>query len=214
MSLRIILADDHTLFRAGVRALLEKIPSVQVVGEAEDGRGVLGLVKASRANVVLMDIGMPGLNGLDATTQVLKEVPALQVIILSMHSNEEYIFQALRAGVSGYLLKSAAAAELELALRAVAAGDTFLSTKISKRFVESCFARMRREPPDQLTSRQREILQLIVEGKSTKEIAFVLNLSAKTVEAHRVQLMNRLNIHDVPGLVRYAMRVGILPSEG
>src|SRR5207248_5778847 len=197
-----ILADDHTLFRAGVRALLEKIPSVQVVGEAEDGRGVLTLVKTSRANLILMDIGMPGLNGLDATMKVLKDVPELQVIILSMHSNEEYIFQAVRAGVSGYLLKSAAAAELELALRAVAAGDTFLSTRMSRRFVESCFARMRTEPPDQLTSRQREILQLIVEGKSTKEIAFVLNLSAKTVEAHRLQLMNRLNIHDVQGLVR------------
>ena len=213
MTIRVLIADDHTLFRHGIRALLEKLPDVQVVGEAADGRMVLAEAAAGKPNVVLMDIGMPGLNGLDATLQLLKDHLDLRVIILSMHSNEEYIFQALRAGASGYLLKSAAGGELEMALRTVAAGDTFLSPTISRRFIDSCFARMRTEPPDQLTSRQREILQLIVEGKSTKEIAFVLNLSVKTVEAHRVQLMNRLNIHDVPGLVRYAMRVGIVPPE-
>jgi len=214
MSIRVILADDHTLLRAGIRALLDKIPEVEVVGEAADGRSVAALVKATNANIVLMDVGMPALNGLDATAQLAREHPQTRVIILSMHSNEEYIFQALRAGASGYLLKSAAANELELALQAVARGQTFLSPAISRRFIESCFARMHTEPPDQLTARQREILQLIVEGKSTKEIAFLLNLSVKTVESHRVQLMARLNIHDVPGLVRYAMRVGIVPPEG
>jgi DNA-binding NarL/FixJ family response regulator len=213
MTIRVFLADDHTLFRNGVRALLERIPDVQVVGEAADGRAAVSEVRATLPTVVLMDIGMPVLNGLDATTQILQEKAEIRVVILSMHFNEEYIFQALRTGASGYLLKSAAAAELEMALRVVANGETFLSPTISKRFIQSCFARMRTEPPDQLTSRQREILQLIVEGKSTKEIAFVLNLSAKTVEAHRVQLMNRLNIRDVPGLVRYAMRVGIVPPE-
>jgi len=213
MSIRVFLADDHTLFRAGVRALLEGIPSVEVVGEAGDGRATLSMVKSTRASLVFMDIGMAGLNGLDATAQILKEVPEVRVIILSMHSNEEYIFQALKAGASGYMLKSAAAGELAMALEAVASGSTFLSPTISRRFIESCFARMRTAPPDQLTPRQREILQLIVEGKTTKEIAFVLNLSAKTVEAYRTQLMNRLNIHDVPGLVRYAMRVGIVPPE-
>jgi DNA-binding NarL/FixJ family response regulator len=213
MSVRVFLADDHTLFRAGIRALLDSIPAVEVVGEAGDGRSTLNLVKSTRATLVLMDIGMAGLNGLDATAQLLKDQPEVRVIILSMHSNEEYIFQALRAGASGYMLKSAAAGELAMALQTVASGDTFLSPTISRRFIESCFARMRTEPPDQLTPRQREILQLIVEGKTTKEIAFVLNLSAKTVEAYRTQLMHRLNIHDVPGLVRYAMRVGIVPPE-
>lgn len=212
---RILLADDHTLMRAGIRSLLEKIPGVEVVGEAADGREALGLVKARLPNVVLMDIAMSGLNGLEATARVVKEFPQVRVIILSMHANEEYVLQTLRTGASGYLLKDAATAELELAIQAVARGDTYLSPAISKRVIDDYLGRVNGEktPLDQLTPRQREILQLIAEGKSTKEIAFLLNVSIKTVETHRLQLMDRLGIHDIPGLVRHAMRIGLVPPE-
>jgi DNA-binding NarL/FixJ family response regulator len=212
---RILLADDHTLMRAGIRSLLEKIPGVEVVGEAADGREALGLVKTRLPNVVLMDIAMSGLNGLDATARVVKEFPQVRVIILSMHANEEYVLQTLRTGASGYLLKDAATAELELAIQAVVRGDTYLSPAISKRVIDDYLGRVNGEksPLDQLTSRQREILQLIAEGKSTKEIAFLLNVSIKTVETHRLQLMDRLGIHDIPGLVRHAMRIGLVPPE-
>lgn len=212
---RILLADDHTLMRAGIRSLLEKIPGVEVVGEAADGREALALVRAHLPNVVLMDIAMSGLNGLEATARVVKEFPQVRVIILSMHANEEYVLQTLRTGASGYLLKDSATAELELAIQAVARGDTYLSPAISKRVIDDYLSRVNGEksPLDQLTPRQREILQLIAEGKSTKEIAFLLNVSIKTVETHRLQLMDRLGIHDIPGLVRHAMRLGLVPPE-
>jgi DNA-binding NarL/FixJ family response regulator len=212
-SVRILLADDHTLLRAGIRSLLEKMPGVEVTGEAADGREALNLVKAQLPNVVLMDIAMAGLNGLEATARIVRDFPAVKVIILSMHANEEYVLQTLRAGASGYLLKDAATAELELAIQAVARGDTYLSPAISRRVIEDYLGRTSGEkgPREQLTSRQREILQLIAEGKSTKEIAFVLSVSVKTVETHRMQLMDRLGIHDVPGLVRHAMRMGLVP---
>ncbi len=212
-TVRILLADDHTLLRAGIRSLLEKMPGVEVVGEAADGREALGLVKSHLPNLVLMDIAMAGLNGLEATARMAREFPTVRVIILSMHANEEYVLQTLRAGASGYLLKDAATAELELAIQAVARGDTYLSPAISKRVIEDYLGRTSGEkgPMEQLTPRQREILQLVAEGRSTKEIAFVLNVSVKTVETHRTQLMDRLDIHDVPGLVRYAMRVGLVP---
>jgi DNA-binding NarL/FixJ family response regulator len=213
MKIRILLADDHTLLRAGIRSLLEKMPGVEVVGEAADGREALSLVKAHSPNIVLMDIAMAGLNGLDATARVIKDFPQVKVIILSMHANEEYVLQTLRSGAAGYLLKDAATAELEMAIQAVARGDTYLSPAISKRVIEDYVGRTsgQKSSPEQLTSRQREILQLVAEGKTTKEIAFLLNLSVKTVETHRTQLMDRLNIHDVPGLVRYAMRLGLVP---
>jgi DNA-binding NarL/FixJ family response regulator len=212
---RILLADDHTLMRAGIRSLLEKIPGVEVVGEAADGREALGLVKTRLPNVVLMDIAMSGLNGLDATARVVKEFPQVRVIILSMHANEEYVLQTLRTGASGYLLKDAATAELELAIQAVVRGDTYLSPAISKRVIDDYLGRVNGEktPLDQLTPRQREILQLIAEGKSTKEIAFLLNVSIKTIETHRLQLMDRLGIYDIAGLVRHAMRIGLVPPE-
>jgi len=213
MTIRILLADDHNLMRAGIRSLLEKISGVEVVGEASDGREALTLVKSLIPNIVLMDIAMAGLNGLEATLRVAREFPQVRVIILSMHANEEYVVQTLRAGAAGYLLKDAATAELELAIHAVARGDTYLSPAISRRVVEDYLGRTgnHRSLAEQLTPRQREILQLIAEGKSTKEIAFVLNLSIKTVETHRTQLMARLNIHDVPGLVRQAIRMGLVP---
>jgi len=192
--------------------LLEKIPGVEVVGEAADGREAVALVKSTSPNMVLMDIAMAGLNGLEATARIRKEFPRVRVIILSMHANEEYVLQTLRAGAAGYLLKDSATAELELAIHAVARGDTYLSPAISKRVIDDYLGRTsgQKSFAEQLTPRQREILQLIAEGKSTKEIAYLLNLSIKTVETHRTQLMDRLDIHDVPGLVRYAMRIGLV----
>ena len=212
---RVLLADDHALVRAGIRSLLEKISGIEVVAEAGDGYEALELTKKHFPNVVLMDIALPGLNGLEALARATKEFPAVKVIILSMHANEEYVLRALRAGACGYLLKDAAVTELELALRAVTRGETYLSPRISKRVIGSYLERLGNERPlrEELTPRQREIVQLIAEGKSTKEIAFLLKVSVKTVEAHRAQLMARLDIRDVAGLVRYAMRVGLVPPE-
>jgi DNA-binding NarL/FixJ family response regulator len=214
--LRVILADDHTLVRAGLRVLLEKLPGVEVVGEASDGRGVLKLVAAQRPDLVVMDIAMPGLNGLEAAARMAKEFPGVRVIILSMHDNDEYVWRALKAGVAGYLLKKAATAELAAALQRVARGETYLSQEISARLPKSFFLDgigRRKTPLELLTGRQREVLQLIAEGQNTKGIAEMLKLSAKTVEYHRMKLMNCLNVHDVSGLVRFALRVGLIPQE-
>jgi DNA-binding NarL/FixJ family response regulator len=154
------------------------------------------------------------MSGLEAAAQVKEECPGVKVIILSMHANEEYVMQALRAGAAGYLLKDAASVELDLALKAAVAGQTYLSPAISKRVIATYVARVDGiVPPDLLTPRQRGILQLVAEGKSTKDIAFALEISVKTVETHRAQIMERLDIHDVPGLVRYAMRTGLIPPE-
>jgi len=209
---RVLLADDHTLVRAGIRELLQKIDGLEVVGETGDGREALDLVKTHGPDVVLMDITMPGLNGLEAAERIAKERPKTRVIILSMHATEEYVMQALRAGAAGYLLKEAALAELEIAIRSVARGETYLSPAISRHVVEAYMRRVGGEtgPLEQLTPRQREILQLIAEGATTKQIASRLNISGKTVETHRAQLMERLGIHDVAGLVRYAVRVGLV----
>jgi DNA-binding NarL/FixJ family response regulator len=215
-SIRVLLADDHTLVRAGIRALLERMPRMEVVGEASDGREVLELVKQLHPDLVLMDIGMTRLNGLEATARLTTEFPKVRVIILSMHHTEEYVWRALKAGAVGYLLKKAATAELATALQRVAGGEIYLSREIS--------ARLRKQPPwpalaeqkspvEQLTGRQREILQLIAEGQNTKEIAEILHVSPKTVEYHRMKLMDCLGIHDIPGLVRLALRVGLVPQE-
>jgi DNA-binding NarL/FixJ family response regulator len=188
---------------------------IEVVAEAGDGREALELIKRQLPHVVLMDIALPELNGLEVLARATKEFHAVKVIIISMHANKEYVLQALRAGACGYLLMDAAVAELELALRAVSCGETYLSPRISKRVIDSYLERLANERPvrEELTPRQREIVQLIAEGKNTKEIAFLLKVSVKTVEAHRVQLMDRLGIHHVAGLVRYAMRVGLVPLE-
>jgi DNA-binding NarL/FixJ family response regulator len=213
---RVLLADDHTLVRAGIRALLEKLPGVEVVGEAGDGREVLKLVGTHRPDVVLMDIAMPGLNGLEAAGRLAKEFPDVRVIILSMHHNEEYVWRALKAGAAGYLLKKAATVELAAALQRVGKGEIYLSQEISTRLHKS-FAldgiTNQKSPLAQLTGRQREILQLIAEGQNTKGIAEILKVSPKTVEYHRMKLMDFLNVHDVPGLVRFALRVGLIPQE-
>lgn len=209
---RIVLADDHHLVRTGMRALLESLPDIEVVGETGDGREAVELVRVQAPNIVLMDIAMPGLNGLDATARVVDEFPHTRVIILSMHADEEYVRQALRAGASGYLLKNAAPEELELAIQAVMRGEIWLSSVISRVVVDNYLAPRGEDagPLAQLTPRQREILQLIAEGNTTKQIAATLDISIKTVETHRAQLMERLAIHDVAGLVRCAIRHGLV----
>jgi len=215
-SLTILLADDHALVRAGIRTLLEKLPGVTILAEAGDGRETLALVHARDPDIVIMDISMPGLNGFDATARIVRECPRTKILILSMHTGEDYVLQALRAGATGYLLKDAATVELHLALIAVQRGETYLSPTISTEVL----ARQRLHADDpraettrSLTPRMREIVQLIAEGRSTKEIAFLLNLSVKTIETHRMHLMARLNLHDVAGVVRYAMRAGLISAD-
>lgn len=215
MRVRVLLADDHALVRAGLRKLLESLPDIEVVGEADDGQQVLALAEQLHPNLVLMDISMPGLNGLEATARLTKTHPQIRVLILSMHQNEDYVRQALRANAAGYLLKDAAPVELALAIKAVLRGETYLSPAVSKGVVSNYVQHLRGEqqPGETLTPRQREILQLVAEGHSTKGIAHRLGLSVKTVEAHRSQLMKLLGLHDVAGLVRYAIRTGLISSE-
>jgi DNA-binding NarL/FixJ family response regulator len=212
---RVLLADDHALVRAGIRALLEKIPSIEVVGEAGTGRETLELVRSTLPNIVLMDIAMTELGGLEALPRITKDFPSVKVIILSAHASEEYVIRALRDGASGYMLKDSATSELELAINSVIQGKIYLSPSISRTVIDDYLQRVSGavSPLEQLTSRQREILQLIAEGKNAKAIAADLDVSIKTVESHRLQLMDRLNIHDVPGLVRYAIRNGLVSAE-
>jgi DNA-binding NarL/FixJ family response regulator len=212
---RIVLADDHTLVRAGIRSLLVSIPDVQVVAESDDGRETLELIARHRPDVALIDIGMPGLSGLEVARRVVKESPRTRVIILSMHGDRTHVTQALRAGVAGYLLKGAAVAELPLALAAVMRGETYLTPKISQTVVREYLQAGQeadQDPLKDLTARQREILHLIAEGRSTREMAGLLHVSVKTIETHRLRLMDRLNIHDVAGLVRFAVRAGLVSS--
>ena len=211
---RVLLADDHALVRAGIRALLQGLEGVTVVAETGNGAEVLELARTHRPDVVLLDISMPGLSGLDVSAQLERELPEVRVVVLSMHANEEYVLQALRSGAAGYMLKDSATAELELALKAVMRGETYLSPPISKQVVEGYVQRVGAEQPasEKLTPRQREVLRLIAEGHSTKEIAYRLELSVKTVETHRAQLMERLQIRDIAGLVKYAIRSGLASS--
>lgn len=213
--LRVVLADDHTLVRVGLKMLLESMPDIEVVGEASNGVCLIALVEQLQPDLVLMDIAMPMLNGLEATARLLQAWPALRVLILSMHQNEEYVRQALRHGASGYLLKDAAPAELELAISAIRNGETWLSPALTRGLLTEYVQHLRgQEPPrGQLTPRQREVLQLVAHGQSTKEIARSLGLSVKTVDTHRSQLMKQLDIHDVAGLVRYALRTGLISPD-
>lgn len=214
-TIKILIADDHTLVRAGMRALLENLAGIEVIAEASDGRTALELIKQKRPDVALLDIGMPGLNGIEVAARASKEEPQVRLLILSMHTNEEYVLQALRAGASGYLVKGADTVELELALKALMRGESYLSPAVSKHLISDYAKRVGGEAGslELLTPRQREILQLIAEGHSTKEIASLLKISIKTVETHRSVLMERLDIHDVAGLVRYAIRVGVVTPE-
>jgi len=212
--LRVLLVDDHALVRAGMRSLLQDLPEVDVVAEAGDGAEALAAAEREHPDVVLMDIAMKGMNGLDAAARLRERQPGVKVIILSMHTSEEYVLLALRAGAAGYLIKDSATTELELALKSVMRGETYLSPAISRQVVDGYVQRVgARTGPDPLTPRQREVLKFIAEGKSTKEIAFALGLSAKTIETHRAQIMERLAIRDIPGLVRYAIRTGLVPPE-
>lgn len=211
---RILLADDHALMRQGFRALLESLGH-QVVAETGDGREALRLAEEKRPDIAFLDIAMPGMNGLEVAARLAKDLPDLRVVILSMHANEEYVLQALRAGAAGYLLKSADVSELEAALGAVVGRETYLSPPISKQLIEEYLRRTGEveTPLDRLTPRQREVLQLIAEGRTTQEIGLALGVSPKTVETHRAQLMERLGIHDVAGLVRFAIKVGLVRPE-
>jgi DNA-binding NarL/FixJ family response regulator len=217
--MRIVLVDDHTLVRAGLRALLESIDEVTSISEAGDGQRALELIAAESPDIALLDISMPGLNGLEVAARVARESPRTRLVILSMHSSPSHVAQALRAGAAGYLLKDSAAEELPLALRAVMRGENYLSPGVSRQVVAGFLASSDRPedaaPPldTLLTPRQREILQLVAESRSSKEVAVLLGLSVKTVEAHRSQIMERLGIHDLAGLVRYAIRVGLVSPE-
>ena len=213
---RILIVDDHALLRAGLRSLLQGIPWVEVVGEASDGREALELVASLHPDLLLMDIAMPNMNGLMATERICSGFPDVRVIILSMHSAEEFVGQAVRAGAAGYLLKNAESMELELAIKVVAGGGSYLTPAVSQQVMSSYMQLVGGAlplPVKSVTPRQKEILQLIAEGNSTKQIAQSLKISVKTVETHRTQLMERLDIHDIPGLVRYAMRTGLIAPE-
>ncbi len=220
--IRVLLADDHDLVRAGFRSLLQSFGGIEVVAEADNGLEALRLIEIHRPHIAVMDIMMPGLNGLEATARIAKDFPKTRVIILTMNAAEQYVLKAMRVGAAGYLLKDGNPAELKQAIQAVAHGETFLSSKVSKHVVSGYVQGKGRSSPeadgistsyeatDKLTQRQREILQLIAEGNTTKEIAKKLSISVKTVETHRMQLMERLGIHDIAGLVRFALRSGLI----
>jgi DNA-binding NarL/FixJ family response regulator len=214
-TIRILLADDHDLFRAGIRALLDNLDGIEVVAEAGNGRDALRLCKTHHPDVALMDIMMPELNGLDATARLAAISPGTRTIILSMNAHEEYVLQALRAGAVGYLLKNISPMELEQAVRTVARGETYLSPAISGHVITAYLQRVGGEISslDRLTPRQREVLQLIAEGNTTKAIARKLDISVKTAEMHRAQLMEALDIHEIAGLVRYAIRMGVITAD-
>ncbi|MEY2564979.1 MAG: hypothetical protein QOH88_3172 [Verrucomicrobiota bacterium] len=206
--MRVLIVDDHALFRAGLRSILEKMREVEVVGEASNGRDALALIRSELPNLVLLDIAMPELGGLETLPRIIKDFPSVKVVILSAHSNEDYVRRAFRSGASGYLLKDSATDELALVIKSVKRGDVYLSPLISQIVTDGYFAwgGAGASSLERLTSRQREVLQLIAEGRTTKEVAAALEISPKTVDVHRLQIMTRLNIYNMPGLVRYAIR--------
>jgi DNA-binding NarL/FixJ family response regulator len=211
--IRVLLADDHALVRAGIAALLREISGIEVAGEADDGAEAVALARKLEPDIVLLDIAMQGMGGLEAIGQVTAACPGAKVIILSMHTGEEYVQHALRAGAKGYLIKDSATAELDLAVRCVMRGETYLSPAVSRHLIKGYVKESGEASSDPLTPRQREVLKLLAEGKSTKEIAQLLGLSVKTVETFRAQIQERLGIRDLAGLIRYAMRTGLVPPE-
>jgi DNA-binding NarL/FixJ family response regulator len=214
---RVVLAEDHTLVRMGMRLLIESIPGITVVGEAADGFEALQLIEQHRPDCVLMDLAMPGLSGLEAVRRATKEFAGIPILVLSMHADEAYVHQALSAGAAGYLLKGSDKQELEFALRTVCRGETYLTPAISKTVVAALTKKSERRGVSShvelLTLRQLEVLRLVAEGNSTKQVAARLGLSAKTVEAHRGAIMERLGIRDLAGLVRFAMRAGLVAYD-
>lgn len=212
--IRILLADDHNILRDGMRLLLERQPGFVVVGEASDGRQVLELAEGQHPDVVVMDIGMPNMNGIEATRRILDKRPATGVVILSMHHDESYVIRSLKAGARAYLLKDAVKSELIAAIQAVVQGRSFFSPKIARilqeDYIRTIELRDVEDSYDLLTDREREILQLVAEGKTNKEIANTLNLSMYTVDTHRSHILQKLNLHSVPELILYAVRKGII----
>jgi DNA-binding NarL/FixJ family response regulator len=214
--IRVMVVDNHPIVRRGICAELGQMPGVELVGEANDGREALELIKARQPDLVFMDISMPGLNGLQTTARITRDFPHVRVVILSKHEEEPYFWDALRKGACGYLLKRSALAELRTAVQRVAGGEIFLSQEVSNRLAKRLPVQTiadQRNPLDRLTDRQREILQLIAEGQTTKSIALILKVSPKTVEYHRMQLMQSLKIYDIPGLVRFALRERLITAE-
>lgn len=208
---RVVLADDHVLVRSGLRALVEQVPGYEVVGEAGDGEALLEAVEAHQPDLAIVDIQMPHLGGIDALDRIKRGASAPKVLILSMHSADDYVLRALRSGADGYLLKDAAASELGKALDTLQRGERYLSPKVSETLAN--VSHRLDESPPALSPRQREVLRLIARGRATKEIAFELGLSPKTVESHRAQIMERLGIRDIAGLVRYALRNGLIHDD-
>lgn len=212
--IRILLADDHQLMRSGIRLMLERESDLSVVGEACDGREAVALAKSLRPDVVVMDIGMANLNGIEAAQQMTQNRPEVAIVMLSMHSDESYVLRALKAGARGYLLKDSAEADLIKAVHAVAGGKSFFSPSVSKVLLDDYVRKLKRSGADDaydlLTPREREVLQLVAEGKSNKDIANLLNLSVYTVESHRSNLMEKLNLRGLPELILYAVRRGII----
>lgn len=211
---RVLLADDHQLMRSGIRLMLEREADLVVVGEASDGREAVALAKSLRPDAAVLDIGMSNLNGIEAAQQMTADNPEIAVVMLSMHSDESYVLRALKAGARGYLLKDSAEADLIKAVHAVAGGKSFFSPAVSKVLLDDYVRKLRRsgteDAYDLLTPREREVLQLIAEGKSNKDVANVLNLSVYTVESHRSNLMEKLNVRGLPELILYAVRKGII----
>jgi two-component system, NarL family, response regulator NreC len=211
---RILLADDHKLMRSGLKALIEQQPELMVVGEADDGRQAVALAASLKPDLLVMDIGMPNLNGIEAAHQITQANPATAIVILSMHSDESYVLRALKAGAKGYLLKDSAESDLIRAVHAVAGGKSFFSPAVSKVLLDDYVRKLQRsgaeDAYDLLTPREREILQLIAEGNSNKDVANLLNLSVYTVETHRSNIMEKLNLRGIPELILYAVRKGII----
>jgi two-component system, NarL family, response regulator NreC len=211
---RILLADDHTVMRAGLRALLERQPNLEVVGEGENGRQTVELAVSLRPDVVVMDVGMPVLNGIEATKTIVTQRPATAVVILSVHADESYVMRALKAGARGYLLKDSAATDLISAIQAVSQGKSFFSSKIRLILAEDYARAIKKkgvaDSYELLTPREREILQLLAEGKTNKEVASSLDISVYTAETHRGNILQKLNLHSLAELVLYAVRKGII----
>ena len=208
MPIRILLAVDHLVVREGLRSLLEAA-GFKVVGEARDGREALKLARMLEPEVTVMDIGMPGLNGVDACRELLREVPEMRIIVLTVHGEDAYVIEALRSGARGYVLKTQAGSDLVRAIGEVTQGRIYLSPSVSSAVVQAFLAGST-SPADPLTPREREVLQLVAEGRSTKEVAGILGVSVKTAETHRTRLMTKLDIHHTAGLVHYAIRRGLI----